>query len=65
MKDIKLMINFIKELSCLLYGKEVFFYDFDDNKWYSRHHCRYVEMEEIIDWLNDRIYLCVKEIEED
>ena len=56
MKDIKLMIDFIKELSCLIYGKEVFFYDFDSNKWYSRDHCRYVSFEEIIDWLKKETY---------
>lgn len=56
MKDIKLMIDFVKELSCLIYGKEVFFYSFDDNKWYSRDHCRYVDFEEVITWLKDRVY---------
>lgn len=56
MKDIKLMIDFIKEMSCLICGKEVFFYDFDDNKWYSREHSRNVEFEEIIQWLRDNVY---------
>ena len=56
MGDIKLMIDFIKELSCLIYGKEVFFYDFDKNSWYSREHCKEVSLEEIIDWLKKEVY---------
>ena len=56
MKDIKLMINFIEELSSVVYGKEVFFYDFDDNVWYSREHADDVSLEDIIEWLRDTVY---------
>lgn len=56
MKDIKLMINFIEELSSVVCGKEVFFYDFDDNVWYSREHADDVSLEDIIEWLRDTIY---------
>lgn len=61
MKDIKLMIDFVKELSCLIYGKEVFYYNFDNNVWYSRDHCRNVEFEEIIEWLKGAVYPCFYE----
>lgn len=56
MDDVELMIDFVKELSCLIYGKEVFFYDFDKNEWYSREHCRIVTFAEIIDWLKNEVY---------
>lgn len=56
MKDMKLMMTFIKELSCLIYGKEVFFYDFEENIWYSRYHSRNVTLEEIIEWLKIEVY---------
>lgn len=56
MKDIKLMINFIENLSCVIYGKRVFYYDFDDNTWYSRDHCRNIDFEEVISWLEDNVY---------
>lgn len=61
LKDIKLMIEFVKELSSIEYGKEVFFYDYKEDKWYSRDHSRYVEFEEIIEWLKDRIYPSISE----
>ena len=53
--EISKMIDYIKEVSSLIYGKEVFFYEKDENRWYSRDHCRYVEFEEIIDWLREYI----------
>lgn len=56
LKDIKQMIDFVKETSSILYGKEVFFYDFKEDKWYSRDHSGYVEFEEVIEWLKNRIY---------
>lgn len=56
MKDIKLMINFIEELSSVVCEKEVFFYDFDDNVWYSREHADDVSLEDIIEWLRDTVY---------
>lgn len=56
MKDIKLMINFIEELSSIVCGKEVFFYDFDDNIWHSREHADDVSLEDIIIWLRDTVY---------
>lgn len=56
MKDIKLMINFIEELSSVVCGKEVFFYDFGDNVWYSREHADDVSLEDIIEWLRDTVY---------
>ena len=49
------MIDYIKELSSLIDGKEVFFYNEDDNTWHSRDHCRYVEFEEVLDWLREHI----------
>lgn len=58
LKDIKLAIDFVNELSSNIYGKEVFFYDFDDDTWYSRDHCRNVTFEEITEWLKERIYPC-------
>ena len=54
-KDIEQMIDYIKEISSLVYGKEVFFYNKDNNTWYSRDHCRDVEFEEVIDWLRENI----------
>lgn len=56
MKDIKLMINFIEELSSVVCEKEVFFYDFDANVWYSREHADDVSLEDIIEWLRDTVY---------
>ena len=56
-KDMEKMIDYIKELSSLIYGKEVFFYEEDSNTWYSRDHCRYIELEELIDWLRENINL--------
>lgn len=56
LKDVKLMVDFITELATKEYGKEVFFYNYDDDKWYSRDHCREVEVEEILDWLKSRVY---------
>ena len=63
MKDIKLMIDFIKEISSLIYGKDVFFYDFENNQWYSRDHSGEVEFEEILNWLKERIYPYILEEE--
>ena len=56
MKELKQMIDFIKDVSCLIYGKEVFFYDSGGDEWYSRDHCRIVSFEEILYWLKDNIY---------
>lgn len=56
LKDIKLMMDFVKETSSIIYGKEVFFYEYKTDKWYSRDHSRSVEFSEIIEWLKDRIY---------
>lgn len=61
LKDIKLMIDFIKEASSIICEKEVFFYDFNEDKWYSREHSGYVEFEEVIDWLKDNIYPMISE----
>lgn len=61
LKDIKLMIEFIKNISTTIYGKEVFFYDYEENRWYSREHCRYVEFEEILKWLEEQIYPAISE----
>ena len=64
LKDVKLMIDFITELATKEYGKEVFFYNYDDDTWYSRDHCREVEVEEILDWLKERVYPFYYESEE-
>ena len=64
LKDIKLMIDFVKETSSILYGKEVFFYDFEEDKWYSRDNSGCVEFEEIIAWLKNRIYPYIIEKDE-
>lgn len=61
MKDILSMIDFVKELSTLIYGKQVFFYDYEKGEWYSREHCRIVTLEEILEWLKDRVYPCFYE----
>lgn len=55
-RDVKMTIDFIIELSCLIYGKQVFFYDFDTDIWYSRDHCRDVTYEEVLDWLKEYVY---------
>lgn len=64
MKDIKLMMNFIKQTASILYGKNVFFYDDDKDKWYSRDHSGYVELETIIQWLEDRVFPLIREPDE-
>lgn len=61
LKDIKLMIDFVREISCSICEKEIFFYDFETDTWYSREHCRNVEFEEIIEWLKDNIYPIINE----
>ena len=55
LKDIKQMIDYIKEISSLIYGKEVFFYDYDTDTWYSREHCENIEIEDIISWLRENV----------
>lgn len=65
LKDIKEMIDYVKELSCLICEKEVFFYDFDSDTWYSRVHCRNVEFPEIISWLRENINPCFYDDERD
>lgn len=65
LKDIKEMIDYVKELSCLICEKEVFFYDFDTDAWYSREHCRNVEFSEIIEWLRETVNPCFYNDERD
>lgn len=64
MKDIKLMMNFIKQTASILYGKDVFFYDDNEDKWYSREHSGCVEFETIIQWLEDRVFPLISEPDE-
>lgn len=55
MKEMLMTIEFIKTISCRLYGKEIFFYDYDDMEWYSRIHGRNVSYEEVLEWLEENI----------
>lgn len=60
-KEVETLIDFVKEISCLIYGKEVFFYDENDDMWYSREHNGYIEFKDVITWLKDRIYPLIQE----
>lgn len=54
-KDKELIIDFIKETTSAIYDKEVFFYDDELNKWYSRIDCEYIELEEVLEWLKQEV----------
>lgn len=55
LKDAKLITDFIKNISVYLYDKEMFFYDTDIDKWYSRIHCKYLTFDEVLTLLEDEI----------
>lgn len=55
MKEMLMTIEFIKSISRRIYGKDIFFYDFDEMKWYSRLDCCYVTYEHILEWLEENI----------
>lgn len=57
----ELIIDFIRETSNYLYDKEVFFYDDDLNKWYSRKDCKYITLEEVLEQLKESIVSLVKD----
>lgn len=61
MRDYKLMLDFIQELSYAIYGKQVFSYDFDSNSWYSRYHSKNIEFEEVLEWLKVKTLPCFYE----
>ena len=55
MKEMLMTIEFIETISCRLYGKGIFFYDYDDMEWYSRIHGHNVSYEEVLEWLEENI----------
>ena len=61
-KDIELISDFIKETSSIIYDKEVFFYDEDLNKWYSRIDCEYITLEEVLNYLKEDIISLIKDV---
>lgn len=61
MKNTELIVDFIKRTSSMLYGKEVFFYDEKSDKWYSREHGDYVELETVIEWLEGELIPLISE----
>ena len=60
-KEVETIIEFINEVSCLIYGKQVFFYDKNNNMWYSREHNGYIELRDVIMRLKDGIYPLIQE----
>lgn len=54
-KDMESIANFIKNISTCIYEKEVIFYNEDINKWYSRIHCDYLTLDEVLVWLEEDI----------
>lgn len=56
-------IDFIKEISTKIYGKEIFFYDKEKNKWYSREHCDYINTNTVLDLIRYNSYKQVKNVE--
>ena len=61
MKNKESTIDFIRVASNSLYGKEMFFYDEDLDKCYSRLHCDYISFEEVLDTLKEDIYSISKQ----
>jgi hypothetical protein len=48
-KRLLLYVNAMKTIIDTNYEKEMVFYD--DGDWYSRHHCRNITDEELIEWV--------------
>ena len=53
LKDKDVMIDFIRNLSSTIYGKEIFFYDKEIDMWYSRLSCGYIKTSEVISWIEN------------
>ena len=56
MKNKESTIDFVRVASNSLYGKEIFFYDEELNKWYSRVDCDYISLEEVFDYIKKDIF---------
>lgn len=54
-KKLEATREFIRETSCKIYGKEVFFYDYEEDIWYSRLDGEYVEFEYVLKRLKSDI----------
>jgi hypothetical protein len=53
MNELKLYIETLKTIIDVYYEKEVVFYE--DGKWYSRCHSRYITPEELTGWVIELI----------
>lgn len=60
-KNMEATVDFIREISCKIYGKEVFFYDCEKDTWYSRLDGEYVEFESIFERLKNDIFSYLRE----
>lgn len=54
-KNMESTVEFIRQLSCRLYGKEMFFYDEEEDIWYSRFDCKDVEFDYVFEYLKNDI----------
>ena len=55
LKDEGIVIDFIRNISVTLYGKEIFFYDKEVDIWYLRLDCNYIKTSEVISWIENEI----------
>lgn len=54
-------VEYVKELGQLIYGKEIFSYDYENDLWYSHYHLRVIELDEALEWIRERVTLCFRE----
>lgn len=55
-KNITATVDFIREVSTKIYGKEMFFYDLEKDVWYSRFDSEYINLESVFDRLKSDIF---------
>lgn len=62
MNNEELTMDFIRDISSSIYEKEIFFYDKELDKWYSRKDCDYISFEEVLDILKEDILSLINNV---
>ena len=58
LNDLHSNVEYVKEIGKLIYGEDVFFYDYNLDVWYSKCHSRNIKLDEALDWIRENISTC-------